>query len=94
VVEDARLALGAVASYPIAVDCSALIGKTLDDETLAEFAKAAAKPGRPLDNTDYHLSWRKQVLQRYVIGALRELRGDPVQDSLLARTAARVLPIA
>ena len=71
------------------VDTSGLIGKTLDDETIAAWAAAASKPAKPLDNTDYHLSWRKRMTTAYLKGALRELRGDDPSQDLLARTAAR-----
>lgn len=95
VVEGARVTLGAVASCPLEVTTDALIGEPLTDDAIAAFADHAAKPARPLDNTDYHLSWRKRVVREYVVGALRELRGDsPDQLGLLARSAARVLPLA
>lgn len=92
-VEDARVTLGAVASYPVSVPTDALIGGPLTDEAIEAFAAAAAKPAKPLDNTDYHLSWRKKVCAAYIAGALKELRGDtPEQLGVLARTAAR-LPV-
>lgn len=94
VVEDARVTLGAVASCPLQVTTDLLLGQPLTDETIAAFADHAARPARPLDNTDYHLSWRKRVVREYVVGALRELRGDPPQQlGLLARSAARILPV-
>lgn len=91
VVEGARVTLGSVASCPLEVTTDALVGRPLTDEAIAAFADHAAKPARPLDNTDYHLSWRKRVVREYVLGALRELRRDP--PGLLARSAARVLPV-
>lgn len=95
VVQDARLVIGAVTSAPIVLDASSLVGAALTDEAIATFADAAVKPARPLDNTDYHLSWRKRVVREYVAGALKELRGDTAdQLGLLARTAARILPLA
>ena len=63
-------------------------------EVIATFAAAASKPSRPLDNTDFHLSWRKRMTTAYLKGALRELRGDDPNQDLLARTAARLLPVA
>jgi 4-hydroxybenzoyl-CoA reductase subunit beta len=93
-VEELSMFLGAVASYPVRVDVSALEGQVLTDELIAEFAAKAVKPAKPLDNTDYHLSWRKKVAPSFVAGALKELRGDnPEQLGLLGRTAARVLPM-
>ena len=93
VVAEARVCLGAVASYPVSVPTDGLVGQELSDETIATFAAAAARPAKPLDNTDYHLSWRKRVCAKYIALALKELRGDPPESlGLLARTAAR-LPV-
>ncbi|MGE0707937.1 MAG: xanthine dehydrogenase family protein subunit M [Planctomycetota bacterium] len=93
VVAEARLCLGAVASHPVSVPTDELVGQPLTDEVIAAFVARAAKPARPLDNTDYHLSWRKRMATAYLTGALRELRGDPPEAlGLLARTAAR-LPV-
>lgn len=93
VVEEARVTLGAVQSYPVSVPTDALLGQPLTDEAIETFAAAAAKPARPLDNTDYHLSWRKKVCSSYIAGALKELRGDTIESlGVLARSAAR-LPV-
>ena len=77
-VESARLVLGAVASRPIAsAKASAfLAGQRLTDEVIAEAARLAAEPARPMDNTDFSLVWRKRVTRDFVTYALRELRGD------------------
>ncbi len=77
-VEDARVALGAVASRPFLVPdaTTALVGKKLDDETIADAAGAVASRAKPLDNTDGDLYWRKQVVDDFTGYALRELRGD------------------
>ena len=79
-VEHARIVLGAVASRPIAAfeAASALVGRPLDDEAIAQAAELAAQPARPMDNTDFTLVWRKRVTRAYVTSALRELRGDRV----------------
>ena len=94
VVEDARIVLGAVASSPqVASEAAALlVGHELSDERMAEAAHRAAKLARPMDNTDFQLHWRKAVVEPYVIGALRELRGDD-QASFgpLARRAMRAV---
>jgi len=37
-------------------------------------AAAAYRPAKPLDNTDFDLSWRKQMTRVYVKAALEELR--------------------
>ena len=76
VVHDARIVLGGVASYPQDVPeaASALRGKRLTDETIAAAADAAYRPSKPMDNTDFDLSWRKQMTRVYVARALQELR--------------------
>ena len=75
-VADARVVLGAVASYPMPVPeaARAIIGTSLDDEAIAAAAAAAFKPSKPMDNTDFGLAWRKQMTRVYVQGALEELR--------------------
>jgi 4-hydroxybenzoyl-CoA reductase subunit beta len=91
VVTEARLALGAVASYPILVDTSALLGQKLTDEVIEAFAKTAAKPAKPMDNTDYELAWRKTVCKRTIASTLRELRGDdPATLGVFSRRAFRL----
>src|SRR2546426_1814683 len=44
------------------------------DEVLAAAADAAYRPAKPMDNTDFDLSWRKQMTRVYVTRALAELR--------------------
>ena len=80
-IEDARIVLGAVASRPVeAPDASrALIGQPLTDAAIAQAAELAARPARPMDNTDFSLHWRKRVARDFVGYALRELRGDDVR---------------
>jgi 4-hydroxybenzoyl-CoA reductase subunit beta len=75
-VADARIVLGAVASYPQTVPEAAavLVGSALEDEAIEEAALAAFRPSKPMDNTDFGLSWRKEMTRQYVRGALRELR--------------------
>jgi 4-hydroxybenzoyl-CoA reductase subunit beta len=95
VVEQARLVLGAVASHPVTVDTASLVGRPLDDAAIEAFADAASKHAKPLDNTDFALGWRKRVARAYVVGALRELRGDDVSVlGPLARHATAMLPLA
>jgi len=81
VVEDARVVLGGVASYPQEVPeaAAALRGSPLTDETIAAAAEAAFRPSKPMDNTDFDLSWRKQMTRVYVRRALEELRGRPAR---------------
>jgi 4-hydroxybenzoyl-CoA reductase subunit beta len=78
-VEEARLVLGAVGSRPHLVDVTALRGRELTDDAVAETAEAASKLARPLDNTDLNLTWRKRVARDFVAAALREVRGDGPQ---------------
>jgi 4-hydroxybenzoyl-CoA reductase subunit beta len=78
VVEDARIVIGSAASRPIVAGEAAksLIGHTLSTETIAEAAVLAARIAKPLDNTDFDMSWRKKVTGEFVSCALREIRGD------------------
>ncbi|HKA60716.1 MAG TPA: FAD binding domain-containing protein [Gemmatimonadales bacterium] len=75
-VSDARIVLGGVASYPqeIPEAGAALTGQPLSDESIAAAAEAAYRPSKPMDNTDFDLSWRKQMTRVYVSRALQELR--------------------
>jgi 4-hydroxybenzoyl-CoA reductase subunit beta len=78
-VEDAKIVLGGVGSYPIEVMLSekAIIGKKLTEETIHDAAEAAYSPVKPLDNTDFAMSWRKHMARYYVACTLRELGGLP-----------------
>ena len=75
-VVEARIVLGGVASYPQEVPeaGAALRGTALTDDAIATAAEAAYRPSKPMDNTDFDLSWRKQMTQVYVKRALEELR--------------------
>ena len=81
-VEGARIILGAVASRPIdaAAAATAIIGQRLTDEVIVHAAERAAQPAKPMDNTDFDLTWRKRVMKDVVTYALRELRGDDVRE--------------
>jgi hypothetical protein len=48
-------------------------GKKLTEEIIREAAQAAYQPAKPLDNTDFAMTWRKEMARFYVAGALREL---------------------
>ncbi len=76
-VADARVVLGGVASYPQEVPdaAAALNGTALEDAAIKAAAEAAYRPSKPLDNTDFDLSWRKQMTRVWVTRALQELRG-------------------
>ena len=75
-VAEARVVLGGVASWPQEVPeaGAALKGRALSDDAIAAAAEAAYRPAKPLDNTDFDLSWRKQMTRVYVARALEELR--------------------
>jgi len=75
-VMEARVVLGGVASWPQEVPeaGAVLVGTDLSDEGVAAAADAAYRPAKPLDNTDFDLSWRKQMTRVYVTRALTELR--------------------
>ena len=75
-VTDARIVLGGVASWPqeIPEAAAALRDSELGDDAIAAAAAAAYRPAKPLDNTDFDLSWRKQMTRVYVKAALEELR--------------------
>ncbi len=94
-VEEARVVLGSVASHPVAVDASSLVGGKLGDDAIAQLAEVAGRAAKPLDNTDFALGWRKRVARAWVTGALRELRGDdPSTLGLFARRAAALRPLS
>jgi 4-hydroxybenzoyl-CoA reductase subunit beta len=75
-VAEARIVLGGVASWPQEVPeaGAALVGSDLSDEAVKAAAEAGYRPAKPLDNTDFDLSWRKQMTRVYVTRALEELR--------------------
>lgn len=91
VVEDARIVVGSVASRPLLANEAAkfLVGRTLDHDVIAEAAALAARIAKPLDNTDFDMTWRKKVAGEFVAYALRELRGDDVHGG---RAGFRQLP--
>jgi 4-hydroxybenzoyl-CoA reductase subunit beta len=92
IVEDARIVVGSVASRPLVAGEAAksLLGRPLNQQTIAEAAALAARIAKPLDNTDYDMTWRKRVTAEFVTYALRELRGDDVRTEreTLTRHAA------
>jgi 4-hydroxybenzoyl-CoA reductase subunit beta len=88
VIEDARIVIGSVASRPLVAGEASkfLLGRSLASETIAEAAAIAARIAKPLDNTDFDMSWRKKVTAEFVTYALRELRGDDVSAERTAIT--------
>jgi 4-hydroxybenzoyl-CoA reductase subunit beta len=78
-VREARLVLGAVASLPReAADAARLlVGERLDSELIEHAAGVAARPAKPLDNTDLTHPYRKKMTRVFVARALRRLAGLP-----------------
>jgi 4-hydroxybenzoyl-CoA reductase subunit beta len=74
-VETAKVVLGGVAPAPLEISdaAGALVGKVLNQESIAAAAEAAYIRARPLDNTDFVMNWRKQMARQYTIRALTEL---------------------
>jgi 4-hydroxybenzoyl-CoA reductase subunit beta len=93
-IEEARVALGAVASRPFLVERVGdfLRGKKLTDEVIEEACGLVANRAKPMDNTDMDLYWRKEVTDDFAGYALRELRGDDMRET--RHRIARYLPAA
>jgi len=81
VVEDARIVVGSAACRPLPATEAAksLLGRSLNQSSIEEAAALAARIAKPLDNTDFDMTWRKRVTAEFVSYALRELRGDDVR---------------
>jgi 4-hydroxybenzoyl-CoA reductase subunit beta len=73
-VTNARIAITALASRPVAVDAKMLVGTKLDDEAIAGAADAVYKAARPMDNTSGTISQRKRAARVFTERALRSLR--------------------
>ena len=74
VVTEARVAITALGSKPVAVDASALRGTKLEDDAIAAVADATHKAARPMDNTSGTISQRKRASRVFAERALRSLR--------------------
>lgn len=76
-ITSARLVLGGVASAPLRLSAAeeALVGRPLNERSIADAAAAAAGPSRPMDNTDFSFLWRKEMTSKFVSLALHELQG-------------------
>jgi 4-hydroxybenzoyl-CoA reductase subunit beta len=87
-VEEARIVIGAAASMPlVAVDAmQTLIGRPLTSEAIDEAAASAFRIAKPLDNTDFDMTWRKGEARELVRNALRELRGDDTRSQRTSLT--------
>ena len=75
VVEDARIVLGAVGSYPkLSEEAAAAVrGGPLGEDRIDAAARAAGRPAKPLDNTDFTIGWRKDMVPVFVRRALAAL---------------------
>ena len=91
-VEEARIALAAVASRPFLVPkaSEALVGRKLTEDVIAEVAAIVGSRAKPMDNTDMEIYWRKRVTSDFVGYALRELRGEDMR-AVRARIARQAL---
>lgn len=85
IIEDARIVVGSVACLPlVAVEASNFLkGQPLNQDSIARAAALAARVAKPLDNTDFDMTWRKRVTAEFVTYALRELRGDDMRGERL-----------
>ena len=65
VCQEARIALGAVAPTPLKVDQAEkeLIGKRLDEKTIAKAAKAASEECAPIDDVRGSATYRKRMIE-------------------------------
>jgi 4-hydroxybenzoyl-CoA reductase subunit beta len=74
-VEAARIFVGGTGSRPQEARAAAelLIGRVLDDDAIREAAGLIAQVAKPMQNTDFTLSWRKTVAREYAARALRAL---------------------
>jgi 4-hydroxybenzoyl-CoA reductase subunit beta len=74
-VEQASIFVGGAGSRPHEARAAAelLIGRPLGDDAIREAAAAIAHVAKPMQNTDFSLSWRKAVAHAYAARALHEL---------------------
>lgn len=70
-----RLVLGGIAPAPLLVPDAeaALVGRRLDADRITEATEASYRVARPLDNTDFMMGWRKQMVRPFTARALQEL---------------------
>lgn len=87
-VEDSRIVIGSAACLPLfAAEASKfLMGQPLNQDSIAQAGALAARVAKPLDNTDFDMTWRKRVTAEFVTYALRELRGDDMRGRRLLLT--------
>jgi 4-hydroxybenzoyl-CoA reductase subunit beta len=75
-----RIALSAVASHPLEVPAAGefLAGRRLDKESITATAELAARPAKPLDNTDLTHFWRKKMVRVVVEQALAAAAAEAI----------------
>lgn len=75
-VDAARIVLGAVGSFPKVSDeaAAAIQGQALTEDSMDAAARAAGRPAKPLDNTDFTIGWRKDMVPVFVRRALVSLQ--------------------
>ncbi len=78
-VRDAKIVLGAIAPHAMEAEeaTKCLVGRPLEDKAIQEAAEAAHAIAKPLDNTDFLMYWRKEMVGPYVERALRDIRSQP-----------------
>jgi 4-hydroxybenzoyl-CoA reductase subunit beta len=78
VIQDVNIVVGGIASYPMNMETSKqlLVGKPYSEEIVKAASQAAFGPARPMDNTDYHLFYRKRMVPVYIERAIREAMGS------------------
>ena len=88
VVEDARIVVGSAACLPLLAEEAGkfLVGRPLNQETISQAVALTARIAKPLDNTDFDMTWRKRVTAEFVTNALREVRGDDMRGERLLLT--------
>jgi 4-hydroxybenzoyl-CoA reductase subunit beta len=77
-IEWARVVMSGVGSHPVEAMAAGefLSGKPLTAEVIAEAAELAARPAKPLDNTDLAHFWRKRMVRTLVEQALQKVRAQ------------------
>ena len=77
----------AVAPYVLFLDDDVI----LEPDVIGRAAEAAARPAKPLDNTDLVYHYRKRMTRVYVERALRELAGLPIEGLWPSGMAGRTV---
>ncbi|MFQ5896685.1 MAG: FAD binding domain-containing protein [Candidatus Methylomirabilia bacterium] len=93
-VEAGKIVLGAVAAQPreVAAAQALLANQRLTPELIEMAAEAAARPSKPLDNTDFTHPYRKKMTRIFVRRALRRLAGLPDSPRSVEETEAGGMP--